>query len=122
MSAVAAVIVGVALLVAGASKIAAGPEWPVQARGLGAPRLVVPVLPWVEIALGALLVVQVARPFVATAALALLAAFTVLIGVRLARGEHPPCACFGGWSAKPLRAGHVVRNAVLIALAVVAML
>jgi hypothetical protein len=34
---VASVVVGVAFVVAGASKLAAGPSWPVQARGLGAP-------------------------------------------------------------------------------------
>ena len=69
---VASVLLGAAFLVAGGSKIAAGPQWPVQAAGLGAPRIVVPVLPWVELVIGALLVVQVARPVPAVAALAML--------------------------------------------------
>ena len=118
---VASVLLGVAFLVAGGSKIAAGPQWPVQAAGLGAPRIVVPFLPWVELAIGALLVVQVARPVPAMAALALLLAFTGLIARRLAEGRRPPCACFGAWSAKPLGPGHLARNGALIVLAVVAL-
>ena len=51
--------------------------------------------------------------------LATLLIFTGLIARRLAQGRHPPCACFGAWSAKPLGPGHLVRNGVLIVLAVV---
>ena len=88
---------------------------------MGAPAVVVPVLPWFEIVLGAVLVVQVARVPAAAVAAVVLVAFTALIVRRLAQGEHPPCACFGAWSAKPLGWSHVVRNVALIALAVVAM-
>ncbi len=80
----------------------------------------IPVLPWFEIALGAALVVQVSRVAAAVIALAVLVAMTALIVRRLAQGEHPPCACFGAWSAKPLGWGHVARNGVLMLLAVVA--
>ena len=54
-------------------------------------------------------------------ALLLLGSFTALIVRRLAEGKRPPCACFGAWSAKPLGAGHVVRNGALIVLAVLAL-
>lgn len=118
---VASVLLGVVFLVSGGSKIAAGPAWPEQAAGLGAPSIVVPVLPWVEIVLGAILVMQVAPVAAAATALVVLAAFTVLIIRRLAQGRHPPCACFGAWSAKPLGAGHVVRNAVFMVLGVLAL-
>lgn len=117
----ASVVVGGTFLVAGASKIAAGREWPVQARGLGAPRWTIPLVPWIELVLGALLVVRLARPWPALAAVALLLAFTVLIVRRLAAGAHPPCACFGTWSAQPLGARHVVRNGVLVVLAALAL-
>jgi uncharacterized membrane protein YphA (DoxX/SURF4 family) len=93
----------------------------VQARGLGAPAVTIPLVPWVEIAIGAVLVVQVARQPAAFAATAMLVVFTVLILTRLAQGRRPPCACFGTWSAKPLGAGHVVRNIALIALGVLAL-
>lgn len=117
---VAAVLVGAALVVAGASKLAARESWPSQARGLGAPGWVVPIVPWFELVVGALLVAQVARPALALVAMALLVVFTVLIAVQLSQGRHPPCACFGAWSAKPIGRGHVARNAALIALAALA--
>lgn len=117
----AAVIVGVAFVVAGGSKLAAGPGWPAMARDLGAPAAVVPVLPWLELGVGAALVAQLLVPGPAVAAIVLLVAFTVLIGLRLREGRRPPCACFGAWSARPLGAGHLVRNAVLTALAVLAL-
>lgn len=119
---VASVALGVVFLVAGASKLVAGDEWIAQARALGAPRFIAPVVPWFEIVLGALLVTQVARPVVAGLAGLVLLGFTALILVRLSEGERPPCACFGRWSARPLSGGHVARNAVLVLLASVALL
>jgi uncharacterized membrane protein YphA (DoxX/SURF4 family) len=122
ISAVAAVIVGAAFVVAGASKLAARDTWPAQARGLGAPGWTVPIVPWFELVVGALLVAQVARSAMAIVAIGLLTVFTVMIVAKLRKGEHPPCACFGAWSAKPIGGGHIVRNLVLIAVAVVAAL
>jgi uncharacterized membrane protein YphA (DoxX/SURF4 family) len=122
LSVVASILLGLAFLVAGGSKLAAGRSWPEQARGLGAPAVVVPVLPWFELVLGAVLVVQLAPVAAAVVALVLLAAFTALIVRRLAQGRHPPCACFGAWSARPLGWGHVARNAFLAALGVVVLL
>ena len=118
---IASVVVGLAFLVAGGSKLSAGPAWPATATDLGAPRLAVPVLPWVELAVGAALVAQLAVPLPAVLALALLAAFSVLIVVRLREGRRPACACFGAWSAKPIGAGHLARNAALAAAAVIAL-
>lgn len=117
---VAAVVVGGAFLVAGASKLAARDVWASQARGLGAPSLSIPVMPWVELVIGAALVAQFARQLFAVAALVLLIAFTVLIVVRLRAGQRPPCACFGAWSAKPIGAGHVARNLALLSAAAIA--
>lgn len=121
ISLVASIAVGVAFLVAGASKISAGAQWPAQAAALGAPRISIAVLPWIELAVGSLLVVQVAQPVPAYVALAMLVGFTALIVRRLVEGKRPACACFGAWSAKPLGAGHVARNAALIVAAVVAL-
>lgn len=119
---VAAVLVGLAFLVAGGTKLAAGETWLGQAADLGVPRPVAAVVPYFEIALGALAVAQVARPVTAGAAALALIAFTLLIVVRIGQGKRPPCACFGRWSASPIGAGHVARNAVLIVLAGVAVL
>lgn len=121
VAAVSSAVLGVAFLVAGASKIAAGGSWPEQARGLGAPNFAIPFVPWIEVVLGALLVTQVARDIAALGALALLAAFTALVLYRLSRGQHPPCACFGAWSSKPIGLGTVVRNVFLMVLAVLSL-
>ncbi len=118
---VAAVLVGVAFVVAGGSKLAARDSWPPQARGLGAPAWTIPVVPWVELVIGATLIVQLLRMPMAAAAALLLLVFSALIVRKLAAGEHPPCACFGAWSAKPIGWGHVARNATLLGLAIVAM-
>ena len=119
---VASVVLGIAFVVAGGSKIAAGPSWPDQARGLGAPTWVIPVLPWIEIAVGAMLIVQFGAPWPSLAALAMLIAFTVLIAITLRQGRRPPCACFGAWSAKPIGVGHLVRNGALMVLALLSLL
>ena len=118
---VAAVVLGLAFLLAGGSKLASGPAWPQQARELGAPSFVVPVLPWLEVVIGAALVVQLGEPVPASAALVLLVAFSVLIAVRLAQGRRPVCACFGAWSATPIGPTHLIRNGALIALGVIAL-
>jgi uncharacterized membrane protein YphA (DoxX/SURF4 family) len=117
---VAAIALGLAFLVAGGSKLAARESWASQARGLEAPSWSIPLVPWVELVLGAALVAQLGRRAMAVGAAALLVSFTVLIAARLREGKRPPCACFGAWSARPIGIGHVVRNAVLLSLALVA--
>lgn len=122
VAAVAAVVVGAVFVVAGASKFVHRHTWSSQAADLRVPQRVARVVPWLELVLGALLVSQVARDYVGTLAALVLVAFTSLILLRLTQGERPPCACFGGWSATPLGAWHVTRNAALIVMAMVAAL
>ncbi len=116
---IASVILGGVMCVAGGSKIAMGGRWPVEAATLGAPKFVAPIVPWIEIALGALLIVQLKPEVVGTLSVALLVAFTLLIIRQLQKGKRPVCACFGSWSSKPLSWNHVARNAGFIALAVI---
>jgi uncharacterized membrane protein YphA (DoxX/SURF4 family) len=122
VAAVASVVVGIVFVVAGASKLANSEVWRAQAAGLGVPARMAAPVPVVEVVLGAVLITQIARDYVASVAALILVAFTSLILVRLTQGERPPCACFGGWSATPLGAWHVVRNAALIVLAMTAAL
>lgn len=117
---VAAVVVAGVLLVAGVLKLAQVANWRAQAAGLGVPALVATALPFVEIALGAALLVQWQRHAVAWAAVALFVAFTALLGLRLAQGQRPPCACFGALSARPIGAVHMARNVGFIAIGVLA--
>jgi uncharacterized membrane protein YphA (DoxX/SURF4 family) len=118
----ASVVLGLCFLIAGGSKLAARDSWPVQARGLGAPQWVIPIVPWVELSLGAALVVQLGRRGSALVSIALLVAFSALIARRLRQGQHPPCACFGAWSATPIGPRHLLRNAVLIAIGCLALM
>ena len=115
----AAVLVGAAVVAAGVSKLAK-PTWVREAAGLGVPVALARPVPVLEIALGSLVVFDVGRAPAAWAVAVLLAAFTVVLARPLLRGQHPVCACFGAWSAKPIGPASVARNLVLIALAVVA--
>ena len=119
---IASVILGGVMCVAGGSKIAMGDRWPVEAQALGAPKSIAPIVPWFEIALGALLIVQLKPEVVGALSVALLVAFTLLIMRQLQKGERPVCACFGSWSSKPLSWNHVARNAGFIALALITIL
>jgi hypothetical protein len=116
---IASVILGGVMCVAGGSKIAMGNRWPVEAQALGAPKSIAPIVPWIEIALGALLIVQLKPEVVGALSVALLVAFTLLIMRQLQIGHRPVCACFGSWSSKPLSWQHVARNVGFIALAVI---
>ena len=117
---IAALVIAVVLLVSGVAKLAGQATWHTQSSGLGVPWPVARVVPYVEVVLGALLLVQWQRHVVAWLAVTLLTAFTVLIVVRLAQGSRPPCACFGSFSSRPIGPLTLVRNGELIAVAVVA--
>ena len=117
MIVIATVALGVVFLVAGVTKVAGPHRWRVQSAELGVPPGVAAALPFGELIIGALLVGQVARRPVAVIAAVLLFAFTALLVVRLRQGRRPPCACFGGWSTKPIGWSDVARNAGFIAVA-----
>ena len=116
----AAVVVAAVLLLAGVLKLARPNDWRAQASGLVVPAMVAAVVPFFEIGLGATLLVQWRRHIVAWIAVALFVAFTALLGLRLAQGQRPPCACFGSLSSRPIGAPTIVRNAVFLAIAVLA--
>lgn len=80
----------------------------VAAIGIAAAEVVVPVL--VAIPWG----VSVVAGYVA--AVFMLSAFTVGIALSLRRGDRTPCGCFGR-SPVPLGGRHVVRNLLLVAIA-----
>jgi hypothetical protein len=118
----AGVVVGLALIWAGGLKLVEGPAWLKQAADMDVARPVAQAVPYVEIVIGVPLLAQVLQPWPALAATALLGAYTVLIVRRIQDGSRPPCACFGSKSKRPLGTYHVVRNLVLIAGAVVALI
>ena len=115
---IASILVGIAFLVAGGSKLAAGPAWPAMARDLGAPDAAAPVVPWLELAIGAARRRAARRPRTGGCSARPPRRVQRVIAIRLREGKRPACACFGAWSAKPIGAGHLARNAGLAALAV----
>lgn len=121
LSIVATTLVGAAFVIAGASKLAARELWEREAAGFGAPRWVVAPLPWIELVIGAAVLVRIAVPVTVGAALAVLVVFTGAIALNMVRGRRPTCACFGAWSSSPIGWRHVARNVVLMGACVVAL-
>ena len=74
-------------------------------------------LPMVEIAIAVLLLIVASRWWAAVAALGLLLAFCVAIGLAMARGTTPDCHCFGPLHSAPAGWSTLVRNGVLILVA-----
>jgi uncharacterized membrane protein YphA (DoxX/SURF4 family) len=117
---VASILVALILIVAAVMKLLEGPLWLKQAADMGVPRPLAQLVPFVELVIGVALLVPALRPWPAIAAAALFVVFTVVVLRRILDGSRPPCACFGARSKRPLGTYHVVRNAVFIALALVA--
>ena len=120
MSTIAAIAVGVLFLASTVAKLAAPARWRAQAVQLTDSRLVGPLLPWVEVAMGALLVSGWERHRMAILAGSMLVMFNALLAVRLREGRRPPCACFGSFSSTPISWWHVLRNSLFVLVAVVA--
>lgn len=84
-------------------------------------KLVARGLPLLEIGVAFALLVPASRPSAALLAAALLALYAAAIGINLWRGRADiDCGCSGPDQAQPLRPVLLARNAVLVALALVA--
>lgn len=122
VSLIARTALGVVFIAAGAAKIAAPRLWRSQSASVGVPAAISGLVPWWELAVGASVVVGLAEPWPALAAVFTLVAFTAALARLLLRGQHPVCACFGAWSSAPVGPRSIVRNVALIALGAVAVL
>lgn len=124
---VARLAVGAVLLWAGASKIG---DLSGSVRAVHAYRIlpyevsevVGSVLPFVEVALGVLLLAGLATRLAATLSGALLAVFIAGIASAWARGLSIDCGCFGGGGdlaagQSPQYGGEIARDVLLLALA-----
>ena len=89
--------------------------------GLGVPRasFFARFVPIAELSILALLLIV--PPAGAIAALVSLAFFTTFLIGRLRAGVRAPCACFGSSRAQPISVRDVIRNLLLMALAVVSL-
>ena len=117
------VALGLMFVWAGVSKLAQGKEWSIASTPFSTGRTFIDAavkwaLPWCEVALGALLIAQVALVVTGVVACVLLGGFTVRIIQLLHRGERPACRCFGAVSRAPLSMNHVWRNVVFLILSV----
>lgn len=117
-----AAIVGTVFVWAGATKLQARGAWAAQARDMGAPAWAIPFLPFIELTLGAALILGWWANIAAIAGITLLIAFSWLITTNLVRGNRPACACFGVRAARPISWLFVVRNVVFVGLLLVALL
>jgi uncharacterized membrane protein YphA (DoxX/SURF4 family) len=115
----AGVLLGVVLLAAGASKLF-DKGWAERERRLGSPAWALPFVAPVEIVLGALIAVRIARPVLAIAGMMLMMTFTVFLLIKWDERRGEPCNCFGVLSKRPASAWTIVRNLALIALALAA--
>jgi uncharacterized membrane protein YphA (DoxX/SURF4 family) len=124
---VAHLLVAAVLLTSGLAKVLRPGDPDAAFEALGVPAAlrrpaVVRAHPWVEILLGvAVLVLPYPADVVATVlALGLFTAYLVLVWRAVARGEEASCQCFGSLGADRITPRTVVRNAVLVVVAAVA--
>jgi hypothetical protein len=79
------------------------------------------LIPLLELAIAFALLVPVSRSWAALAAAGLLALYAAAIGINLWRGRADiDCGCAGPDQAQPLRPVLLLRNSVLVALALLA--
>lgn len=117
---IAALVVGVVLCWAGASKLADSRAWRASAARHGLPATVAFTLPWAELGLGAVLVGSPPMVWSLAASTVLLVVFTAYLVVQVMIGATEPCACFGSRSVGPPRWRDVARNVALIGALVLA--
>ena len=84
-------------------------------------RLIGRVIPLLELLIASALLVPFSRAIAAVCAAALIALYAAAIGINLWRGRRDiDCGCAGPDQAQPLRPVLLARNAVLVALALLA--
>jgi len=113
---VARIFVGLVLIVAGTAKLRSR-RWPLLALEMGTPRIIIMVLPAFETLLGLALVLQVARPIAPVIAAVLFAVFTVVVVSQYRSGSEAPCNCFGGNEEAPIGWTTILRNCLLLVVA-----
>lgn len=84
-------------------------------------RPVARLVPLLELAIAFALLLPVSRGWAALSAASLLALYAAAIGINLWRGRRDiDCGCAGPDQAQPLRPGLLLRNSVLVVLALLA--
>jgi hypothetical protein len=122
VAAAARVVLVATFAYSGMAKVRAWRAMPSALKRFGVPERFVPLgaiaLPVTELAVAAALLVAWSSAWPVWVAIALLVLFSALV-VRAAV-QHVPCPCFGATRNEPTGARDVVRNGVLLAVAVLA--
>lgn len=105
-----------ALALAGANKITAWKQWRDNAARQHLWTAVAFVVPMLELALGAALIVLQPAPETLGLATLLLVVFTSFLAMQVLAKSEVPCACFGARSNKPPTGRDVLRNLSMIAV------
>lgn len=117
-------VLGAVLLIAGLSKLtgraafrAAVAEYQVLPASLVAPFAA--FVPWLEVTLGALLLLGLGTTAAAAIATPLFLSFVLAIAVNLARGRHFNCHCFGSVQSDPIGWPALIRSLAFAGAALV---
>jgi hypothetical protein len=120
LSIAARCLLAAVLLAAAGSKLrnrASFAEFAMSLRPLGLPSSVAALTVFAEATIPALLLTTRTAPVGLVAAAVLFTGLTMVPAMALRRGLHLACRCFGP-ARRPLTVRHVVRNAVLLTVAV----
>lgn len=119
---IAQIVLVAVFAIAGLAKLVDSASFKNGLAGFGVPfglhRPLAAALPWIELAVAALLLLPSTVWWASLAALLCLSVFTALIGLHLAQGRRPACNCFGQSSAQPISGNSLLRNGALIACSV----
>jgi hypothetical protein len=115
----AALVLACVFLAAAVTKLTDRDATAESFRALGLPPAIATMVPWVELALAAGLVLV--PEWSAAFALAVLAAFTTFVARAVRHGVIAPCNCFGGSASAPLSVVTILRNLLLAVAAGVAL-
>lgn len=111
-----AALVGSVIAVAGAIKVVNRDQWIRDAQAQHLWPVVTYTLPFLELVIGAFLIVLSPQPLVLGAATLLLLIFTAYLVAQIASKSVVPCACFGSRSSRPPSGRDVLRNLALMAM------
>lgn len=116
VSRIAAALVGIVFLIAGASKVVNLSQWMRDARSQAVWKPVAAAVPFVELILGGCLVGLPVSPVVLGLSTALLLVFTAFLIAQIRVSSDVPCACFGSFQRRPPSGNDVFRNLALMGL------
>jgi hypothetical protein len=113
--------IGVIFVFAGVSKLVYQNRFQQTVRALPLPFLnsngvaaLTKTIPWIELSLGAFIIMGAFLPYTAWISIALLWLFSLVALFSVKRGVEIPCSCFGGGSGEVLSIKTIIRNVLIV--------